>query len=126
MSHKLAAKRALEVDPLSPMDANAQRLPPKATELKTKAAPVKAKNKDHPPPPPAEVPEPPSTDRPNGATYTVGKMLGKGGFAICYEGQLQPTRQRFALKMVKKQMPSKMESKVGAFLSCLAAELTAP
>ncbi|KAG9253612.1 serine/threonine protein kinase [Emericellopsis atlantica] len=111
MSYKLATKRALEVDALSPMDANAQRLPPKATELKPRAAPVKAKNKDHPPPPPAEVPEPPSADRPNGATYTVGKMLGKGGFAICYEGQLQPTRQRFALKMVKKQMPSKMESK---------------
>lgn len=111
MSHRLAVRRDAEADALSPRDANAQRLP-KAAELKTKAAMTKPKNKDHPPPPPAAIPEPPSADRPDGAIYAVGKMLGKGGFAICHEGTLQPSKKRFALKIVKSVMPPKMESKV--------------
>ncbi|QPC75770.1 hypothetical protein HYE68_006522 [Fusarium pseudograminearum] len=83
------------------------------TDIKTKtAAQLKAvKEKEHPPPPPTEVPEPPSADRPDGATYQVGKILGKGGFAVCYSGQLLPTKQRFALKIVKSHMPPKMEQK---------------
>jgi hypothetical protein len=87
---------------------------PKAAELKAKtAAQVKAqKNKEHPPPPPVEVQDPTSTDRPDGALYQMGKLLGKGGFAICYEGQLVPTRKKFALKIVKSHMPPKMEQKV--------------
>ncbi|KAG8675390.1 hypothetical protein FPOAC1_001368 [Fusarium poae] len=82
-------------------------------DIKTKtAAQLKAvKEKEHPPPPPTEVPEPPSADRPDGATYQVGKILGKGGFAVCYSGQLLPTKQRFALKIVKSHMPPKMEQK---------------
>jgi hypothetical protein len=101
------------LEALSPRDANAQRVP-KVTDIKTKtAAQLKAvKEKEHPPPPPTEVPEPPSSDRPDGATYQVGKLLGKGGFAVCYSGQLLPTKQRFALKIVKSHMPPKMEQKV--------------
>ncbi|EXA53796.1 PLK protein kinase [Fusarium oxysporum f. sp. pisi HDV247] len=112
MAHRLAPRGGVDLEALSPRDANAQRVP-KVTDIKTKtAAQLKAaKEKEHPPPPPTEVPEPPSTDRPDGATYQVGKLLGKGGFAVCYSGQLLPTKQRFALKIVKSHMPPKMEQK---------------
>jgi hypothetical protein len=39
-------------------------------------------------------------------------MLGKGGFAICYEGQLLGKKKKYALKIVKSKMPTKMEQKV--------------
>jgi hypothetical protein len=75
-------------------------------------AKLNGKEKDHPPPPPQEVLEPPSSDRKDGAIYQTGKCLGKGGFAICYEGQLAGTRKKYALKIVKSHMPQKkMEQK---------------
>ena len=119
MAHKLMPRGGVDLEALSPRDANAQRLP-KTTNIKTKTAAQlrSAKEKEHPPPPPPEVIEPPSADRPNGATYQVGKLLGKGGFAICYHGQLQSTKQKFALKIVKSHMPSKMEQKVCFALLC--------
>ncbi|KAF4980134.1 hypothetical protein FZEAL_3798 [Fusarium zealandicum] len=112
MAHRLAPRGGVDLEALSPRDANAQRVP-KATDIKTKTAAQlrAAKEKDHPPPPPEEVPEPPSYDRPDGATYQLGKLLGKGGFAVCYSGQLLPAKQRFALKIVKSHMPPKMEQK---------------
>ncbi|KOS20924.1 Cell cycle serine/threonine-protein kinase CDC5/MSD2 [Escovopsis weberi] len=112
MAHRLALRGVVDTEALSPRDVNAQRMP-KAMEAKTKtAAPVKSsKDKEHPPPPPPEVPEPQSTDRPDGAVYQVGKLLGKGGFAICYSGVLQSTGRKYALKIVKSSMPSKMEQK---------------
>ncbi|KAF5011871.1 hypothetical protein FDECE_2040 [Fusarium decemcellulare] len=112
MAHRLAPRGGVDLEALSPRDANAQRVP-KPTDIKTKTAAQlrAAKEKEHPPPPPAEVPEPPSVDRPDGAVYQVGKLLGKGGFAVCYNGQLLPTKQRFALKIVKSHMPPKMEQK---------------
>jgi len=73
---------------------------------------VVKKEKEHPPPPPPEVYEPPCSDRKDGATYQIGRLLGKGGFAVCYDGKLASTGERFALKIVKSQMPSKMEQKV--------------
>ena len=102
------------MEALSPRDANAQRLP-RAHELKTKAAAQlkNSKDKEHPPPPPNNVVEPPSSDRKDGVVYQVGKMLGKGGFAICYEGKAAGASKRVALKIVKSQMPTKMEQKVG-------------
>jgi hypothetical protein len=102
------------MEALSPRDANAQ-VKVKQTTQKAKVAPAQAlkREKDHPPPPPSEVREPPSSDRKDGAVYYTGKLLGKGGFAICYEGELGGTRQKFALKMVKSHMPQKkMEQKV--------------
>ncbi|GJN72936.1 cell cycle serine/threonine-protein kinase cdc5/MSD2 [Purpureocillium lilacinum] len=113
MAHRLAATRAgADLEALSPRDANAQRVP-KVPEVKTKTAAQlrAAKDKEHPPPPPPEVTEPPANDRPNGAVYHVGKLLGKGGFAICYSGQLASTKQKYALKIVKSRMPPKMEQK---------------
>ncbi|KAH9221671.1 hypothetical protein DL95DRAFT_474226 [Leptodontidium sp. 2 PMI_412] len=103
----------IDMEALSPRDANAHIRVKQA--LKTKQAPAKLANnkeKDHPPPPPEEVREPPSSDRPNGAIYKVGKCLGKGGFAICYDGQLAGTKKKYALKIVKSHMPQKkMEQK---------------
>ncbi|EHA57458.1 PLK protein kinase [Pyricularia oryzae 70-15] len=104
--------KGIDMEALSPRDANAQR-PQRVNDLKTKAAAqLKAnKEKEHPPPPPPHVTEPPSNDCKDGNVYQVGKLLGKGGFAVCYEGQLPGTRKRFALKIVKSKMPSKMEQK---------------
>jgi len=104
----------IDMEALSPRDANAH-IRVKQTMQKAKPPPAKvtAKEKDHPPPPPAEVWEPPSSDRKDGAIYKTGRLLGKGGFAICYEGQLAGTKQRYALKIVKSHMPQKkMEQKV--------------
>lgn len=106
--------KGIDMEALSPRDANAQRLP-RANELKSKAAAQlkSVKDKEHPPPPPINVIEPSSSDRKEGAVYQVGKLLGKGGFAICYDGKLVGTGKRYALKIVKCQMPTKMEQKVG-------------
>lgn len=103
------------MEALSPRDANAQVRAKQPAQQKAKGpvAKLAGKEKDHPPPPPAEVLEPPSSDRPNGAIYQTGRCLGKGGFAICYEGQLAGTKRRYALKIVKSHMPQKkMEQKV--------------
>ena len=104
--------KGIDMEALSPRDANAQRAP--RNELKTKAvAQLKSsKDKEHPPPPPNNITEPPSADRKEGALYQVGKLLGKGGFAICYDGKLAGSTKRYALKIVKSQMPVKMEQKV--------------
>ncbi|KAI5463053.1 hypothetical protein BGZ63DRAFT_402394 [Mariannaea sp. PMI_226] len=112
MSQRGAPRGGVDTDALCPRDVNAQRQP-KTTEIKTKTtAQLKAaKEKEHPPPPPPEVYEPPSSDRPEGAAYQIGKLLGKGGFAVCYSGALLPNRQKYALKVVKSHMPSKMEQK---------------
>lgn len=112
----LAAKQGFDTDALSPRDVNVQ-LPNRplidtAKVKATLAAKTNPKDKDHPPPPPPIVYEPPSHDRQDGASYQVGKMLGKGGFAVCYEGTLQGARRRYALKIVKSKMPPKMEQKV--------------
>ncbi|RYC62205.1 hypothetical protein CHU98_g4003 [Xylaria longipes] len=110
----IAAKQGAYTDALSPRDANA-RVPSRAVDsAKSKAAVASKppqKEKEPPLQPPTQVYEPPSTDRQDGAVYQVGKMLGKGGFAVCYEGQLPGHRKKYALKIVRSKMPSKMEQK---------------
>ncbi|RYP24725.1 hypothetical protein DL765_000271 [Monosporascus sp. GIB2] len=110
-----AARQGLDTEALSPRDANAQIPPQRGTDAaKVKAAlasKAAQKEKDHPAPPPPMVCEPPSSDRKDGAVYQVGKMLGKGGFAICYEGSMPGSKKKYALKIVKSKMPSKMEQK---------------
>lgn len=109
----------IDMEAFSPRDVNIN-LKPKQPSLKAKAVPAKVpsqksvqREKDHPPPPPPEVREPPSSDRRNGAVYHTGNLLGKGGFAICYEGQLESSKEKIALKIVKSRMPQKkMEQKV--------------
>ncbi|KAL2685035.1 hypothetical protein Neosp_006130 [[Neocosmospora] mangrovei] len=95
MTHRLAPRGGFDLEALSPRDANAQRAP-KMTDVKTKTR---------------KWSNPPSGNDPNGVTYHVGKLLGKGGFAICYYGTHAVTRQKFALKVVKSHMPPKMEQK---------------
>ncbi|KAL8403646.1 hypothetical protein RB594_008775 [Gaeumannomyces avenae] len=104
--------KGVDMEALSPRDANAQR-PQRANDVKNKAtAQLKAnKEKEHPPPPPPHIAEPPSAECRDGMVYQVGKLLGKGGFAVCYEGQPAGTRKRYALKIVKSEMPRKMEQK---------------
>ncbi|KAG6363204.1 hypothetical protein INS49_008300 [Diaporthe citri] len=107
----MAGRGGVDMEALSPRDVNA--LPKRTTDLKAKAAAQlrTAKDKDHPPPPPPQVVEPPSSDRKNGAVYQVGKLLGKGGFAICYDGKHVDTGKKYALKIVKSTMPVKMQQK---------------
>ncbi|EMR62045.1 putative serine threonine protein kinase protein [Eutypa lata UCREL1] len=111
----ITAKQGTDADALSLRDANVQILPQRPTDAaKVKAAlasKVAQKEKDHPPPPPPMVYEPPSSDRKDGVTYQVGRMLGKGGFAVCYEGHIPGNKRKYALKVVKSKMPSKMEQK---------------
>ncbi|KAI0974266.1 hypothetical protein F4678DRAFT_369418 [Xylaria arbuscula] len=110
----LAAKQGPYTDALSPRDVNVQ-LPNRVTATAKPRVAVASKppQKEKEPPlqPPTQVYEPPSTDRKDGAVYQVGKMLGKGGFAVCYEGQLPGHRKKYALKIVRSKMPSKMEQK---------------
>jgi hypothetical protein len=59
--------------------------------------------KNHAPPPPALVLEPGD----DGERYSTGAFLGKGGFAICYEGTLLRNGRVFAMKVVRSEMTQK-------------------
>jgi hypothetical protein len=73
------------------------------------AAVKAALSKIHPPPPPAIVTEPGE----DGEQYSTGLFLGKGGFAVCYEGQLVRNGRVFAMKVVRSEMTQrKMAEKV--------------
>src|SRR5215471_10384251 len=101
------------MEALSPRSAN---IPPKPkVDLMKKAstndavAQKTSQSKNHPAPPPSIVREP----APDGEQYLAGSFLGKGGFAICYEGSLARNGRVFAMKVVKSDMPQKkMEEKV--------------
>ena len=92
------------------------------TEAKPAAPRVLRGEKDHPPPPPAIVYEPDDPDGRPGERYHMGDYLGKGGFAICYQGQVKREEDEewiaprlFALKIVKAAMPQpKLADKVSA------------
>lgn len=101
------------MEALSPRSTNI--LPkPKAdpmTKVSAKdAPPQKARpSKNHAPPPPAIVHEPEE----GGEEYITGRFLGKGGFAVCYEGKLARNNRVYAMKVVKSEMnQKKMEEKV--------------
>ena len=53
--------------------------------------------------PPSSVTEP-GTD---GETYVVGRKLGKGGFAVCFEGMSRKDSKKYALKVVKAKVEQK-------------------
>lgn len=114
---KMAKERQPPVmEALSPRSANIQ-IKPRATQKKVveQEAMKFSKPKDHASPPPSLVIQPPET--PGGLTvqYHIGRELGKGGFAICYEGQQRGRHkgQIYALKVVKATMAQKkMEDKV--------------
>ncbi|OAP63737.1 hypothetical protein AYL99_02964 [Fonsecaea erecta] len=53
--------------------------------------------------PPPSITEPGSSPE----TYITGKKLGKGGFAVCFEGRSKTTSEVFALKVVKAKVEQK-------------------
>jgi hypothetical protein len=66
-------------------------------------------SKSYADPPPSIVSEPGD----GGERYSIGGFLGKGGFAVCYEGTLARNGRVYAMKVVKSQMSQKkMEEKV--------------
>ena len=44
-----------------------------------------------------------------GDAYLTGKKLGKGGFAVCFEGRSQKTSDAYALKVVKSHVEQKKQ-----------------
>ena len=116
------------MEALSPRSTNVQARP-KFSKLKEKeladdeakkaeAAKKASKEKEYAPAPPEWVLQPPITKGGLAEKFRTGKCLGKGGFAICYEGELRNKgkgagKTTFALKIVKTHMNlRKMEDKV--------------
>lgn len=105
------------MEALSPRSTN-QMIKPKAAlarkmgdrhDKHAAAAPKPSASKNHADPPPSIVTEPEDGSE----RYTIGAFLGKGGFAVCYEGTLARNNRVFAMKVVKSHMPQKkMEEKV--------------
>ena len=114
------------MDPLAPLSPNIKSKPKPfgqkemiTEEAKKNEAAKKAlKEKDYAPPPPEWVLQPPIKKGGLAEKFKTGKCLGKGGFAICYEGELRCRKNRteskiYALKVVKANMNQrKMEEKV--------------
>ena len=114
------------MEALSPRSAN---IPTKSRSMKQKevveedakkaeAAKKALKEKDYAPPPPEWVLQPPIAKGGLAEKFKTGQCLGKGGFAMCYEGELRGRKAGtestvFALKVVKAKMSQrKMEEKV--------------
>ena len=130
----LARLQQPEMEPLSPRSANIQfkAKPSKQIERKemeeeeakiAEAARKAAKEKEYAPVPPEWVIQPPLARGGLAEKYRTGKLLGKGGFAMAYEGELRSKKSTanntvFALKVVKTKMSQKkMEDKVPSLLS---------
>ena len=104
------------MEALSPRTTN-QLIKPKAStdgkmgdkQAVTTAPKSSSASKNHADPPPSIVTEPEE----EAEQYHIGGFLGKGGFAVCYEGTLARNGRVFAMKVVKSKMPQKkMEEKV--------------
>ncbi|OJJ98265.1 hypothetical protein ASPACDRAFT_122098 [Aspergillus aculeatus ATCC 16872] len=99
------------LDALSPRSTNQVIRPKVSMERKVldknaaaaAAAQKSSSSKNHAPPPPSLVVEPEE----DGEQYSTGAFLGKGGFAICYEGTLLRNGRVFAMKVVRSEMAQK-------------------
>ena len=114
------------MDPLSPRSSNIKISQKPATKqevaeianAKLAAAKKAQKEKDHAAPPPSIIYQPEGPSGEPAEKYKTGRLLGKGGFAICHEGELRGKRYgqhvyKFALKIVKAEMSQKkMQEKV--------------
>lgn len=114
------------MDPLSPRSTNVQvskkpvtkQVVAESANANLAAAKKIQKEKDHAPPPPPIVYQPEGPSGEPAEKYRTGRLLGKGGFAICHEGELRGKRYgsrvyKFALKIVKAEMnQKKMQEKV--------------
>lgn len=104
------------MEALSPRSTNVQvrtKVQAKKEIADTEAKKLQ-KDKEFATPPPDWVFQPPQKNGVLAEKYRIGKILGKGGFAICYEGELRGKRHttKFALKIVKAKMNQrKMEEK---------------
>ncbi|KAL2041555.1 hypothetical protein N7G274_005937 [Stereocaulon virgatum] len=119
------SKRTCTMEALSPRSANIQVKPRlmKQKELveeedkKADAAKKALKEKEYAPVPPEWVLQPPIAKGGLAEKFRTGRCIGKGGFAMCYEGELRSKQQGmnktiFALKVVKAKMSQKkMEEK---------------
>lgn len=117
------------MEALSPRSTNQMIKPKVPMERKVldknaaaaQAAQKTSSSKNHAPPPPSIVAEP----EVDGERYTTGAFLGKGGFAICYEGTLARNGRVFAMKVVKSEMgQKKMQEKVSCPLIVLVTDGT--
>lgn len=100
------------MEALSPRSANLPMKPPAAikktkTDTRTKPAqsainPDKIEERWRP----AGVVREPG---PDGDAYLTGKKLGRGGFAVCFEGRSERTKEILALKVVKSQVQQKKQ-----------------
>ncbi|KIX01635.1 uncharacterized protein Z518_09361 [Rhinocladiella mackenziei CBS 650.93] len=95
---------------LSPRSANLPMQPPKATKKSKSGSKPSSEGKPTNPDriddkwrPPSTITEP----GPSPETYVMGKKLGKGGFAVCFEGKIKRTSEVFALKVVKAKVEQK-------------------
>ena len=108
------------MEPLSDKAANIQAKPKAAGKPTVKPVEAKkiANQKDHAQKPPSVVFQSPVDETSPAENYRTGNHLGKGGFAVCYEGELQcrgPNSKEhiYALKIVPAKMNhKKMEDKV--------------
>ena len=108
------------MEPLSPRSGNIQAKPISNGKQAVKPAGAKKPSnlKEHAPKPPPVVVQPPVDEESLSENYKTGNHLGKGGFAVCYEGELQCEKQSmkdriYALKIVPAKMNhKKMEDKV--------------
>ena len=111
------------MEALSPRSANIQFKPKSLAKkdvlvVENHKAEKPRRDKDHALAPPEVIIQPPLRPGLQPEEYRSGRLLGKGGFAICYEGELR-SRQRgqsaqvFAMKIVKAVMnQKKTEEKV--------------
>lgn len=100
------------MEALSPRPANLPMKPPAAvkktkTDTQSKSAqsvtnPDKIDEKWRP----ANIVKEPGA---GGDAYLTGKKLGRGGFAVCFEGRSEQTKEIFALKVVKSQVEQKKQ-----------------
>ncbi|KAK6383940.1 Cell cycle serine/threonine-protein kinase cdc5/MSD2 [Exophiala oligosperma] len=101
------------MDVLSPRPVNLPMQPPPLPKAMKKPRPeLKARPEEKPSNPdriddkwrpPASITEPGSSPE----TYSMGRKLGKGGFAVCFEGRSKRTAEIFALKVVKAKVEQK-------------------
>lgn len=113
------------MEPLSPRAANIQIKPKAASKQVVKLVEAKktATQKEHAPKPPDLVVQPAIDEDSIPESYRTGNHLGKGGFAVCYEGELQCQRDKssdrvYALKIVPAKMTQKkMEDKVRGYIA---------
>lgn len=123
-SYHCILRASSEMEALSPRSSNVQVKPRTSKErafaAKKAAADREAresKERNFAPSPPEWIIQPPQNEDTLSEKYKTGQFLGKGGFAICYEGELQPRGGRppttYALKIVRANLSQKkLEDKV--------------